>query len=306
MIPETVKTPIEELSREELIALLYELTNRVHELEEKLRLKQTPTTSKNSSQPPSRDFKSEKKKRKRSKKKGAKMGHEKLERALIDNPSQVLYAVVDNCQTCHINLLDQVPVQVIRRQLTELPEIQPVVIETQQYEVLCPCCGELQRGKLPEGLEAGRYFGPRLEATVTMLHHEHHLGFERLVEVCGEIFNLPLSEGGAVAILKRAGKAVFGEAEKIGEKVRHGKVVGSDETHARVHGLNWWQWVFVSGNYEYHLMMPSRGYDVIETFMRESRSGSLGVRLLEAAVERTCENVSDLYGASNPQLARFD
>ena len=109
-----------------------------------------------------------------------------------------------------------------------------------------------------------------------------------------------------MAILKRAGKAVFGEAEKIGEKVRHGKVVGSDETHARVHGLNWWQWVFVSGNYEYHLMMPSRGYDVIETFMRESRSGSLGVRLLEAAVERTCENVSDLYGASNPQLARFD
>jgi hypothetical protein len=70
MIPEIVKTPTAELTREELIALVYELTNRVRELEEKLRLKQTPTTSKNSSQPPSRDFKSDKKKRKRSKKKG--------------------------------------------------------------------------------------------------------------------------------------------------------------------------------------------------------------------------------------------
>jgi transposase len=269
MIPETVKTPIEELSREELIALLYELTNRVHELEEKLRLKKTATTSKNSSQPPSRDFKTGKKKRKRSKKKGAKIGHEKLERALVDNPSKVFYALVDNCQTCHINLLDQVPVQVIRRQITELPEIQPVVIETQQYEVTCPCCGELQRGKLPVGLEAGRYFGPRLEATVTTLHHEHHVGFDRLVQLCGEIFNLSLSEGGAVSIVKRAGKAVLGEAEKIAEKVRHGKVVGSDETHARVQGLNWWQWVFVSENCEYHWMMPSRGYDVIETFMRD-------------------------------------
>ena len=268
MIPETVKRPIEELSREELIALLYELTNRVHELEEKLRLKQTPTTSKNSSQPPSRDFKGEKKKRKRNKKKGTKLGHEKLERVLVDNPSKVFYALVDNCQTCHINLLDQVPTQIIRRQITELPEIKPVVIETQQYEVICPCCGEVQRGKLPAGLEAGRYFGPRLEATVTILHHEHHVGFERLVQLCGEIFNLPLSEGGAVSIVKRAGKAVFGEAEKIGEKVRHGKVVGSDETHARVHGDNW-QWVFVSENCEYHLMVPSRGYDVIETFMRD-------------------------------------
>jgi len=269
MIPEMAKARIEELSREELIALLYELMNRVHELEEKLHLKKAPTTSQNSSQPPSRDFKAEKKKRKRNRKKGAKFGREKLERALVDNPSKVIYALVDNCQTCHINLLDQVPVQVIRRQVTELPEIKPVVIETQQYEVVCPCCGEVQRGKLPEGLEAGRYFGPRLEATVTMLHHEHHIGFERLVQLCGEMFSLPLSEGGAVSIVKRAGKTVAGEAEKIGEQVRHGKVIGSDETHARVHGLNWWQWVFVSENCEYHLIMPSRGFDVIETFMRE-------------------------------------
>jgi len=235
MIPEMAKARIEELSREELIALLYELMDKVHALEGQLRLKQTPTTSKNSSQPPSRDFKPEKKKRKRSKKKGAKVGHEKLEHALVTNPDKVFYALVDHFQSCHINLLDQVPVQVIRRQITELPEIKPVVIETQHYEVICPCCGKVQRGKLPEGLEAERYFGPRLEATVTMLHHEHHVGFERLVELCGEVFNLPLSEGGAVAIIKRAGKAVFGEAEKIGEKVRHGKVVGSDETHARVH-----------------------------------------------------------------------
>jgi transposase len=269
MMPETVKTATIELTREELIALVNELTNRVRELEEQLRLKQTPTTSKNSSQPPSRDFKTDKKKRKRSKKKGAKVGHEKQERALEENPDKVFYALVDTCQSCQVNLLDQVPMQIIRRQISELPEIKPVVIETQQYEVICPCCGEVQRGKLPEGLEAGRSFGPRLEATVTMLHHEHHVGFERLVQLCGEIFHLPLSEGGAVSIVKRAGQAVWDEAQKIGEKVRQGKVVGSDETHARVHGINWWQWVFVSENCEYHLMMPSRGYDVIETFMQD-------------------------------------
>jgi transposase len=269
MIPEKAKASIEELSREELIALLYELMNRVHELEEQLRLKKMPTTSKNSSQPPSRDFKPEKKQRRRNRKKGAKFGHEKQERALVEKPDKVFYALVDNCQRCHINLLDRVPTQIIRRQVTELPEIKPVVIETQQYEVICPCCGKVQRGSLPEGLEAGRYFGPRLEATVTTLHHEHHVGFERLVQLCGELFNLPLSAGGVVAILKRAGKAVFGEAEKIGEQVRQSKVVGSDETHARVHGANWWQWVFVSEQGVYHLILPSRGYEVIEKFMRE-------------------------------------
>jgi len=82
MIPEKAKTSIEDLSREELIVVLHELTNRVRELEEQLRLKKTPTTSKNSSQPPSRDFKGEKKKRQRNRKKGAKFGHENQERAL--------------------------------------------------------------------------------------------------------------------------------------------------------------------------------------------------------------------------------
>jgi len=267
MIPEMTKTRIEELSREELIALLDELMNKVRDLEEQLRLKKTVTTSKNSSQPPSRDFKGEKKKRKRNRKKGAKPGHEKQERALVDHPNKVFYALVDNCQACQVNLLDQVPTQIIRRQVTELPEIKPIVLETQQYEVTCPCCGKVQRGQLPAGLEAGRYFGPRLEATVTALHHEHHVGFERLVQLCDDLFNLRLSEGGAVAIVQRAGKAVTYAAEQIGEQVRQSQVIGSDETSARVHGKNWWQWVFVSGKREYHLMMPSRGYDVIEGFM---------------------------------------
>jgi transposase len=157
----------------------------------------------------------------------------------------------------------------VRRQISELPEIEPVVIETRQHEVICPGCGERQVGQLPEGLEAGRYFGPRLEALVTILHHEHHIGFERLVQICGEVFHLPLSEGGAVAMVQRAGQAVHAAAEAIWEQVRRSHILGSDETSVRVNGRNHWQWVFVSDQGEYHLIVPSRGYDVIETFMRE-------------------------------------
>jgi transposase len=269
MIPEKAKAGIEELTREELIALVYELLGRLNEVEEKLRLKQTPTTSKNSSQPPARDIKGEKKKRKRRRKSGAKAGHEKHERALVENPSKVIEVYVDNCSHCHLNLLEQVPVRTVRRQISELPEIKPVVIETRQHEVICPCCGERQVGQLPEGLEAGRYFGPRLEALVTILHHEHHIGFERLVQICGEVFHLPLSEGGAVAIVQRAGQAVQAEAEAIGKRVRQSAILGSDETSARVNGRNYWHWVFVGGECEYHLIVPSRGYEVIESFMGE-------------------------------------
>ena len=96
--------------------------------------------------------------------------------------------------------------QVIRRQITELPEIKPVVIETRQYIVGCPCCGKRQHGELPEGLDAGRYFGPRVEAMVTDLHHEHHIGFKRLCQICDELFGLKLSAGGAVSIVNEQAK----------------------------------------------------------------------------------------------------
>ena len=270
MIPETAKVEIEQQSREELIALIYEMAKEIKELKAEIaRLKLPPTTSQNSSQPPSRDFKSEKKKRKRSKKKGAQAGHEKQERQLVEKPNKVINAYVDNCQNCNQNLLDQIPVKVVRRQVTEIPEIKPVVIETRQYVVDCPCCGERQQGKLPEGLEAGRYFGPRLEAIVISLHHEHHVGYKRLRQICDELLGLELSAGGAVSIVERAGKAAIEEAEAIGEQIRQSKVIGSDETSARVHGKNWWQWVFVGDNREYHVIVPSRGYAVIENFMQE-------------------------------------
>ena len=269
MIPEMAKLKTEELSREELITLIDEMAKEISELKaEIVRLKQPPTTSKNSSQPPSRDFKgSTRKKRKRSRRKGARAGHEKQERPLVDKPNKIIEVYVDNCENCQVNLWDQVPVQVVRRQITELPEIKPVVIETRQYEVVCPCCGTLQRGQLPEGLEAGRYFGPRLEATITHLHHEHHIGFKRLLQICAEMFGLRLSLGGTVSIVERAGRAAQPEAEAIAVRVRHSKVIGSDETSARVHGENWWEWVFVGENCEYHLIEPSRGYDVVEKFM---------------------------------------
>ena len=262
---------IDEQSREELIDLIYKMAKEIRELKaEIVQLKQPPTTSKNSSQPPSRDFKaSGGKKGKRGKKKGAKPGHEKQERPLVDNPNKVIEVYVDNCENCHANLLDQVPTRVVRRQITELPEIQPLVIETRQYEVACPCCGKPQRGKLPEGLEAGRYFGPRLEATVTNLHHDHHIGFKRLLQICDELFGLSLSPGGAVSIVERAGRVAQEEAETIGKQVRQSQVIGSDETSVRVHGKNWWQWVFVGEKGGYHLIKPSRGYDVVEDFMGE-------------------------------------
>src|SRR2546422_717448 len=137
-------------------------------------------------------------------------------------------------------------IALIGQLVTELPEIRPVVIETRQHEVVCPGCQRLHRGPLPEGLEASRQVGPRLEALVTYLHHEHHLGFARLGTVLQDVFGTGLSEGGAVAVLERAGTVAQPAAEAIGEQVRQSKVIGRDETSAPGQGSNWWEGGFPS------------------------------------------------------------
>ena len=268
---------LRDLSRDELIAMILLLMERVNQLEaEVAALKQKPpTSSRNSSQPPSRDWKGDAPtgpRQRPKKKQGAQPGHPKAERPLVENPDQVIEARVSTCAGCGADLQALTPERVVRRQITELPMLKPVVIETQQHEVCCPACQLRQRGELPAGLEAERWWGPRLEALVTYLHQVHHVGFERLQAVLQDVFGVPLSTGGEVAVVERAGLAAEPEAAAIGDQVRASAVIRSDETSSRVNGRNHWEWVFVSEAGIYHLIRPSRGQDVIDDFMGDRRA----------------------------------
>jgi len=264
---------LRDLTRDDLIELILQQAEDIRRLQaEVAALKKPPTTSRNSSQPPSRDWKSNRPARKRGKRRGAQAGHVKAARPLVEKPDTVIDVRVRACTNWGTDLSTVAPQRTLRRQITELPEIKPVVIETRQDEVMCPCCQQLQRGVLPEGLEATRQFGPRLEGLVTYFHHEHHMGFERTQTVFQDVLGLSISEGGTVAIIERAGEVAQPEAEAIGEQVRQSEVIGSDETSARVNGRNWWEWVFRSPLGEYHLIVPSRGQDVIDAFMRDARA----------------------------------
>ena len=87
-----------------------------------------------------------------------------------------------------------------------------------------------------------------------------------------DVFGTPVSEGGAVAILERAGKAAQPEAEAIGERVHQSAVMASDETSARVQGRSHWESVFIGQGGEYHRIRRRRGQDVIDEFMAESQA----------------------------------
>jgi transposase len=265
---------LRELTREELIAIVLELSERLERLEAELAGRKPPPTSRNSSQPPSRDQKANAPASRRRRHHGAKAGHIKTERAWVDRPDQIIEVRPPACGQCGQDLSRVTPSQTVRRQLTELPEIKPVVIETRQDELICPGCGLVQRAALPVGLEAGRYFGPRLEATVVYLQHQQHLSYERSQAALADLFGVEISEGGQACIMERAGTAAAPLAEALRDEIRCGVVVHSDETSARVGGHNWWEWAFRSGTAVLHVIRPSRGRDVIPEVMGPARVGT--------------------------------
>lgn len=265
---------LRELSRDELIAIILELSERLGRLEAEVAGRKPPPTSRNSSQPPSRDQKTNAATGKRRRHHGAKAGHTKIERVLVERPDQIIEVRPRACGQCGQDLSAVAPSQTLRRQVTELPEIKPVVIETRQHELICPGCGTAQRAALPAGLEAGRHFGPRLEATVVYLQHQQHLSYERSQAALADLFGVELSEGGLACIHARAGAAAAPLAEALRDEIRQGAVVHSDETSARVDGHNWWEWVFRSGTAVLHVIRPSRGRDVIPEVMGPAQVGT--------------------------------
>lgn len=260
------------LSREELLELVRrqqeELAARdekIRDLEEELAQFRRPAkTPENSSVPPSRGPKANRVAGRRQL--GPKRGHVGVSRVRSE-PDVVVECRPRACAGCGQGLPESGGRRTGRSQVVELPAFAPVVIEAWQYTVACAQCGEQTAGVYPEGLEPRRTFGPGVEALLSYFHERHHVGYERLVEVCRDVFGLAISQGGVENALQRWVERARPTYAAIREQVRGSPVINSDETSARVVGRNHWQWVFQTPEASYHVIAPSRGGEVIDAFL---------------------------------------
>ena len=247
-------------------ARIAEQAARIAELEAELaRRGGPPKTPANSSLPPSRGTEPTRAER-RGKRRGPKRGHLGLSRPRRA-PDVVVRCRPTSCRGCGAALPEVGRRRVRRSQVVELPELRPVVVEAQAYAARCAACGERTVAEPPPGFEPARTFGPRIEALLGYLHYGHHLSHARLVAVCGSVFGLRISEGGIAAALARLAARAGPEAEAIREAVRASPSLGPDETGVRVDGRNWWHWVFQTPTASYHVIVRSRGAEVIERFV---------------------------------------
>jgi len=268
---------LQQLSKPELIetilqqqALIDQLQVRVAQLEDLVkRLTQPPKDASNSSTPPSKTRKPSRPDRKRKRKRGPKPGHEGRSRKRQE-PDVIIECRPASCDRCGAELPQAGGRLLGRSQVVEIPPVEPVVIEARRYGCTCPECGRRQAAESPPGFEPQRVFGPRLEALVCYFHHVQHVSYDRLPHVLGALCGLRLSQGAIANIIARTAQILKPHAHAIGEQVRASPVIGSDETGARVDGVNHWQWVFDTAQASFHVIVPSRAARVIADFMGEA------------------------------------
>jgi len=263
------------MSREELIDLaladnakLQALQAEVEALKMKLEKgKKPPTNSSNSSQPPSRDQKSNLPEKRKKHRHGPPHGHVQHIRQFVANPDHVVEVRPRVCKDCQGDLSQESGALVNVNQITELPDAKAEVIEVRQYAVRCPCCGQKQTSAPPAGLEMERAFGARLEATVVYYRQQQHMSYVRAEAALRDLYGVKISPGGIDKIMQRGGQQAARQVDPIQAEIQQSAVVHCDETGSRVDGQNWWQWVFCSATAVLHVIRFDRSVDVIKEVM---------------------------------------
>ena len=258
------------------------LEARVAELERKIA--QLTKDSSNSSKPPSSDGPAAKARPRppiKSKKRrpGGQPGHKGKTREIlpveqVDEMIEVFPTVCEGCgKPVGTETRDCVVVgEPERRQVTEIPPVQPHVTEYRLHSLQCPC-GTITKAAAPPIAQSA--FGTRIQGIAAYLTACHRVSRRGLQEIFSTIFGVSICLGSVCNHLQEVSRAVAAGCEKIKDSLPKQPVLNVDESGWKTKGLSRWLWVFVTPILAYFHVAQSRGSKVLKEILGQSFSGVL-------------------------------
>lgn len=251
-------------SYDELAALVVSLQadlaralERIAELEA-----QVAKTSRNSAKPPSSDglAKPPPKSLRKSngRRPGGQAGHPGSTLRMVDDPDVRLRHEPGPCGGCGTSLVGRPVARVERRQVFDLPELRPHVIEHELVERECGC-GTRTRATAPDGVNAPVQYGPRVSAAAVYLYAGQFLSKDRTATALAELVGIPISAGTVGAMTARAAAGLDGFLATVRQRLAGAEVIGADETGLRVAGKLHWVHVARTDRYTLIDCHPKRG-----------------------------------------------
>jgi transposase len=235
------RSALNQLSRDELVALLLAQEARIAELERRLGL-----NSGNSGKPPSSDGlkkppRTSSLRQPSGKKTGGQKGHpgETLRRS--ETPDAIIDHYPPSCAACGELLTEAMAADFVARQVFDLPEPQPLIVtEHRAHGCRCAACGSRTRAAFPDWVTAPVQYGKRLGAVVLYLLHYQLLPEKRLAALMGDLFGVHLVTATIARISQDCAERFQGFATAVRDRVATAAVKHLDETGFRIGGKTQW------------------------------------------------------------------
>ena len=259
-----LRIPLLESGNAALKQSVLDLTQKQSELSMKVEQLGVHKNSSNSSLAPSTDLqrKTRSLRTTSGRKPGGQFGHKGTTLKMTDSPEHIEPLVPSFCSICAAALDASKAVMVERRQMVDIPPIEVETTEFQVYGITCNC-GHHQVASFPTGVDNHIQYGPNITALTTYHNVYQYVPFKRLQDFFIHVCHLPLSIGTLENIVARMAEKARPVWDGFRQTLERSKVVGGDETGAKVNGKKQWIWVWQSTLITFITISVSRGAEVI-------------------------------------------
>jgi len=260
---------------EAVISLVDGLVQRMEGLERKVA--QLERDSTNSNKPPSSDGpktnRGTEKRGASGRKPGGQEDHPGRTRMRV--PESDISEKVDhkptNCEQCGEVFLEESETEVVeRRQVFEIPEIKPTIIEHIFYKTTCKC-GHQTRLAVPEWIFSGT--GERLQTHMSYFTSEARLSRRGVERVMEEVFHIPMGLGTVQNRLEDTSEVLGPICKELEELLLEQSTLNIDETSYPHNKKLAWLWVFVASGFVFFAIRASRASKVLKELLGELFDG---------------------------------
>ena len=239
---------------------------RIAELEARL-----SQSSANSSRPPSSDpphLKPAPPRKPSGRRRGGRPGHRRNDRIRLE-PDEVVDARPVRCRRCGEALAGDDP-EPIARQVFEVPEVKPHVVEYRRHRLTCPRCGASTGGVLPAKAACG--YGPRTQAACAVLAGEGRMSKRRVAGVMRGLFGMPIGPASVCDLERRTASALAPIHAEALRRIRE-LPANVDETSWPEGRRRGWLWTAVAEGLGVFTVAVSRSRAAFEELMGRSPPG---------------------------------